>query len=217
MSDKEDLSEVTVSQTAGSWQLERAQIPGRCESRCFWALLLLLFLTIVSLVGIFWLLIYPELATRGPGDKFAAHLAYADTGHDGTVTWSATPGLGLNHLGNGFHFENQQLQTTRDGMYFVYAKLTVSCAVLNQCKNSSLVKLDITHCSENDDCFPILSIKVRVPQVEQQRQVAFDYSSTLVQISSKNLIRAKIEGLKQGDNLMPDIDNIYFGAILIGS
>ncbi|XP_059495994.1 uncharacterized protein LOC125447594 [Stegostoma tigrinum] len=219
MSQKEDLSEVTVSQTLSSWELDRGKEPSQCERRLLAVLLvsvLLLFFIIASLVCAFWLFIFPKLTAENKeiGDKFAVHIL-AEFDHNKTVRWSTTPGLGWNHLGSGFRFENQKLQTTRDGMYYVYAKLKVYCAVLNECKNSSPVKLDITHCIEND-CSSILSTEMKVSQ-EQEQQIAFGYSGTLVQISSKGFMQAKIEGLQQEDNVVPDIEHIYFGAFLIES
>ncbi|XP_043531431.1 uncharacterized protein LOC122540166 [Chiloscyllium plagiosum] len=221
MSQKEDLSEVTVSQTVSSWELDRGKESNQCERRLLTVLLasvLLLFIIIASLVCTFWLLIFPKFTAenKGTGGKFAVHIL-ADRGPNETVRWSATPGLGRNHLGSGFRFENQKLQTTRDGMYYVYAKLKVYCSVLNECKNSSPVKLDITHCIESS-CLPVLSTEMKVSQEKgQEEQVAFGYSGILVQISSKGFIQAKIEGLQKEDNVMLDIDHTYFGAFLIES
>ncbi|XP_067877480.1 uncharacterized protein [Heterodontus francisci] len=219
MSQKEDLSEVTVSQTLSSWEIDRTRVPSQCERRLLSVLLvsvLLLFIIIASLVCAFWLLIYPKMTT---GNKFAVHLL-ADVDSNKRVKWSDTPGMENSYLGSGFHFENQELHTTRDGMYYVYAKLKVYCSVLNQCKNSSSVKLDIIHCTEGNDCSSILSMKVKVSQEveeKQEEQAAFGYSGTLVQISAKSLIRAKIEGLRQEDDVTPDNEHTYFGAFLIES
>ncbi|XP_067828888.1 uncharacterized protein [Heptranchias perlo] len=224
MSQKEDLSEVTVSQSLSNWELDRGRGASRCQHRLLLVLLilvLLLFITIASLVCGFWLLIYPKMTTetRAIGDKFAVHLL-AEVDNNKTVKWLSTPGLGSSYLGSGFRFEDQELHTTRDGMYYVYAKLTVFCAVLNQCNNSLPVKLDITHCTGDNNCISILSMKVKVSQEEegeQEQQAAFGYSGTLVQISAKSLIRAKIEGLRQEDDVTPDREHIYFGAFLIES
>uniref|UniRef100_UPI00398EE777 uncharacterized protein n=1 Tax=Pristiophorus japonicus TaxID=55135 RepID=UPI00398EE777 len=219
MSDKEELSEVTVSQTVSSWELDRGRGPGQCERRLLSVLLasvLLLFLIIASLLAAFWLLIYPKITT---GDKFAVHLL-SELDNTKAVKWLSAPGLGSSYLGSGFRFENQELRTSRDGMYYVYAKLKVYCSVVNQCKNSSSVILDITQCTEDKYCVSILSMEVKVPQEEEEEQeprTAFDYSGTLVQISAKSLIRAEIKGLRQEDNITPDFDHTYFGAFLIES
>ncbi|XP_078387664.1 uncharacterized protein LOC144668997 [Cetorhinus maximus] len=219
MSQKEDLSEVTVSQTLSSWDIDRGKGPNQSTRRLLSILLvsvLLLFFIIASLVCAFWLLIYPKLPTetRGTGNKFAVHLL-ANIGHNNTVIWSESPGLGWNYLGNGFHFKNQELQTTRDGMYYVYAKLRVYCSVLKHCNETSPVKLNVNYCNENNNCLSILSMDVPVSQKDQP-QTAISYSGTLAQISSKGLIRVKIEGLQQ-NNVMPDINQICFGAFLIES
>ncbi|XP_041033262.1 uncharacterized protein LOC121271365 [Carcharodon carcharias] len=179
MSQKEDLSEVTVSQTLSSWDIDRDKGPNQSARRLLSILLvsvLLLFLIIASLVCAFWLLIYPKLPTetRGTGNKFAVHLL-ANIGQNKTVTWSATPGLGWNYLGSGFHFENQELQTTRDGMYYVYAKLRVYCSVRKHCNETSPAKLSINYYNENNMNLSILSMNVPVSQ-EDQQTAAISYS-----------------------------------------
>ncbi|XP_051898180.1 uncharacterized protein LOC127585069 [Pristis pectinata] len=221
MSHQDDLREVTVTQTHNSWPPEQPQGSSQCNCQCQRRLLvavlasvLLLFITIAGLLCAFCLFIYPKMSTetRVVKDKYAAQLL-AQVDYNRNVTWFATTGLGSSYLGSGFDFKNQELHSTKDGMYYVYAKLKVTCSVLNQCNNSSAVKLELKHCTGNNDCSLLLNMEVKMLH---EAEGAFDQSSTLVYMTAKSWLQAKIHGHEQNYVTLDD-EHIYFGAFLIES
>ncbi|XP_032906708.1 uncharacterized protein LOC116991841 [Amblyraja radiata] len=214
---QEDLKEVTVTQTHSKCESQQPQGENqtKCQRRLLLAVLasvLLLFVTIAGLLCAFCFIIYPGMSaeSRVVRAKYAAHLL-AQIDYNRTVTWAATNGLGNSYLGSGFRFDNQELHSTRGGMYYVYAKLKVICSVANQCHKSAPIKLELSRCTGTNECAPILSMEVKMLS---EAEDAFDQSSTLVHITAKSWLQVRIHGLEQ-KYISLDHEHIYFGAFLI--
>ncbi|XP_072104377.1 uncharacterized protein [Mobula birostris] len=219
MSQQEDLREVTVIPTHSSWPSKQPQESSQCNLQCQRRLLaavfisvLLLFITIAGLLCAFCLFIYPKLSTDVKDKQYAAQLL-AQVDYNRTVKWLVADGMAGSYLGAGFHFKDQELHSTKDGMYYVYAKLKVTCSVLNQCNNTSPVKLELKHCTGRNNCNSLLSMEVKMLH---DAESAFDQSSTLVYMQAKSWLQAAVHGLEQKYVTLDD-EHIYFGAFLIKS
>ncbi|XP_069783756.1 uncharacterized protein [Narcine bancroftii] len=211
----EDLSEVAVSRSPQSETHQEAG-PCKCQRRLVLVMLasgLLLFITVAGLLCAFFFFVYPKITeARIVREKYAAHLL-AEHDVNRTIKWFNIAGLGSSYVGSGFRFENQELHSTKDGMYYVYAKLKVICSIVNKCNNSSTVKLELMRCTESTECARILNMEVKMPQ---DAESAFDQSSTLIYLGAKSWLRAKIDHPAH-DSIILDYEHVYFGAFLIGS